>query len=280
MMGKKNIVWISSYPKSGSTWFRAMLNNLESKNSEPTSINKLDITGIASSRTMFDQLSGISSSDLSIDEIELYRPLVYKQLSADSEENIYLKVHDAWSRNKTGSPIFPEEYTKGVIYIIRHPLDVAVSLSHHNTENVEESMSKMNDSAYGLCLGKKRLFNQLPQKMLSWSNHVRSWVMDSGLKVHVMRYEDMIDNPQETFARSLNYLGIQFREENLNEAIQNSDFKTLKKQEQTDGFVEKPINASSFFRKGRKSDWVNHIKKEPADAFLLKNDEIFKKFYG
>lgn len=278
-MGKKNIVWIASYPKSGSTWFRAVLSNLKSESSEPASINKMDITGIASSRTLFDQLSGISSSDLSTDEIELYRPHVYRQLSADSEENIYLKVHDAWLKNKSGTPIFPGENTKGVIYIIRHPLDVAVSLSHHNAENVEESLRKMNDSAYGLCLGKKRLFNQLPQKMLSWSDHVRSWVMDSGLRVHVMRYEDMIDNPQETFARSLNYLGIQFTEEKLSSAIQNSEFNTLKKQEQAEGFVEKPINATSFFRKGLKSDWVNHINKESADAFLLRNDAMFRRFY-
>lgn len=279
MTGKKNIVWIASYPKSGNTWFRTMLNNIESKSNEPTSINRIEKSAIASSRTMFDQLSGLSSSDLSLDEIENYRPLVYKQLSADSEENIYLKVHDAWSRNKAGIPLFPEEHTKGVIYIIRHPLDVAVSLSHHNTEKVEESMRKMNDPSYGLCLGEKRLFNQLPQKMLSWSDHVRSWVTDSGLRVHVMRYEDMIDNPFETFAESLDFLNIKFTEEKLKIAIKNSDFQTLKNQEKVEGFVEKPIKASSFFRKGRKNDWVNHIKKEDADAFLLENNEIFKSFY-
>lgn len=279
MTEKKNIVWIASYPKSGNTWFRAVLNNLESESSEPTSINKMDISGIASSRSMFDQLSGFSSSDLSLDEIELYRPLVYKQLSEDSEETIFLKVHDAWSRNKAGNPLFPQELTKGVIYIIRHPLDVAVSLSHHNAEQVEESMRKMNDLSYGLCLGKKRLFNQLPQKMLSWSDHVRSWVIDSGLRVHVLRYEDMIDNPHRAFARGLEFLGIQFTEEELNEAVKNSDFSTLKKQEQSEGFVEKPINASSFFRKGHKSDWVNHVKKESAEAFLQENEEIFRRFY-
>ena len=279
MMGRRNIVWIASYPKSGSTWFRAVLNNLESESTEPTSINKIDISGIASSRSMFDQLSGINSSDLSKDEIELYRPLVYKQLSADSEKTIYLKVHDAWSRNKAGNPLFPEELTKGVIYIIRHPLDVAVSLSHHNAENVEESMRKMNDASYGLCLSEKRLFNQLPQKMHTWSDHVRSWLVDSGLRVHLIRYEDMIDHPFETFGSGMKYLGLTFTEKKLREAIKNSDFKILKRQEQAEGFVEKPINASSFFRKGIKSDWINHLGKESAEAFLLKNKEVFQKFY-
>lgn len=279
-MGKSSIVWIASYPKSGNTWFRAMLNNLLNEGVEPQNINKLDVSGIASSRTMFDNLSGVSSSDLSLEEIELYRPFVYKQLTANSKDIVYLKAHDAWSKNKAGNPLFPRELTKGVIYIIRHPLDVAVSLSYHNSESIEETMKKMNNDSYGLCLGNKRLFNQLPQKMSRWSDHVRSWVINSGLNVHVIRYEDMIDNPTETFAESLEFLNIQYDNLKLRKAIKNSEFNTLKSQEQAEGFVEKPINVASFFRKGRKSDWVNYIDNDSAETFLLENEEIFRRFYG
>ena len=93
-----------------------------------------------------------------MDEIENYRPMVYRQISEESKETIYLKVHDAWTHNSLGIPLFPEDVTMGVIYIIRHPLDVAVSLSHHNSESVEESLNKMNNPSYGLCLGEKKLF--------------------------------------------------------------------------------------------------------------------------
>jgi hypothetical protein len=278
-MGKRNIVWIASYPKSGNTWFRAVLNNLVCDSELPKKINELDLSGIASSRTLFDQIAGISSSDLSVDEIEKIRPLVYKQLSDDSEETIYLKVHDAWMLNSAGNPLFPEEITKGVIYIIRHPLDVAVSLAHHNAESVEESLKKMNNPSYGLCLGKKRLFNQLPQKMLDWSGHVRSWMVESGLRVHLVRYEDMIDNPYDSFSKSITYLDIQFTNEKLLKAIKNSDFEVLKQQENEEGFFEKPINATNFFRIGTKSDWINHIEKDRAERFLKENEEIFRIFY-
>jgi len=279
-MGKRNIVWIASYPKSGNTWFRAVLNNLLSNSEQAKSINELDLSGIASSRSLFDQVTGVSSSDLSIDEIEQFRPQVYQQLSDDSEDSLYLKVHDAWTLNKAGDPLFPENVTKGVIYIIRHPLDVAVSLSHHNSEDVADSLNKMNNDLYGLCLGEKRLFNQLPQKMLSWSGHVRSWLIESGLKVHLLKYEDMIDNPYGAFSESLKFLNIEYKKEKLESAIINSDFKTLKKQELTEGFKEKPINASTFFRKGRKFDWVNHIKKEKAETFLKQNESTFSMYYN
>jgi len=278
-MGKRNIVWIASYPKSGNTWFRAVLNNLVSGPDDAKSINELDLSGIASSRTMFDQLGGISSSDLSVDEIEKYRPMVYRQLSDESEDTIYLKVHDAWKLNSAGDALFPEDVSMAVIYIIRHPLDVAVSLSYHNSEDVNDSLKKMNDSSYGLCLGKKRLFNQLPQNLLSWSGHVLSWVRESGLKVNLLKYEDMIDNPYDAFSESLTFLDIKYTEDMLRAAIRNSDFKVLKQQEQAEGFVEKPIKASSFFRKGGKVDWENHIKKETAEAFILENKEIFNMFY-
>ena len=278
-MGKRNIVWIASYPKSGNTWFRAVLNNLVSGPDDAKSINELDLSGIASSRTLFDQLSGISSSDLSVDEIEKYRPMVYRQLSNESEDTIYLKIHDAWKLNSAGDSLFPEDVSKAVIYIVRHPLDVAVSLSYHNSEDVNDSLKKMNDSSYGLCLGKKRLFNQLPQNLLSWSEHVRSWVRESGLKVHLLKYEDMIDNPYDAFSESLTFLGIKYTEDILRASIRNSDFEVLKQQEQAEGFVEKPIKASSFFRKGGKADWANHIEKETAEAFILENKEIFNMFY-
>jgi len=278
-MGKRNIVWIASYPKSGNTWFRAVLNNLLSAPEDVKSINELDLAGIASSRTLFDQLSGISSSDLSIDEIEKYRPMVYRQLSDESDDTIYLKVHDAWKLNSAGDALFPEDASKAVIYIIRHPLDVAVSLSYHNSEDVNDSLKKMNDFSYGLCLGKKRIFNQLPQNLHTWSRHVRSWVMESGLKVHLLRYEDMIDNPYEAFSAALTALDLKYSEDMLLAAIRNSDFEVLKLQEQAEGFVEKPINAASFFRKGSKAEWVNQIEKEVAKAFLNENREILQLFY-
>lgn len=279
MTGKKNIVWIASYPKSGNTWFRAFLSNIVSGSDQPQNINKLDIINIASSRILFDQITGIHASDLSIAEIEKYRPMVYRQISNESFETTYMKVHDAWTLNPEGEPLFPEDATQCVIYIIRHPMDVAVSLSFHNTQEVKHVIQFMNDDTYGLCLRPDKLYNQLPQKLLNWSNHVESWVIRSSLKVHVMRYEDMIDHPHQTFSKALHFLDIAFTKEHLNKAITNSSFEVLHQQENKYGFHEKPIRAKSFFRKGEKSDWMNHIDQETGRSFINKNSRILELFY-
>lgn len=279
MSEKGNIVWLASYPKSGNTWFRVILHNLLEGPDKPVDINELDRTGIASSRSLFDQVSGVGSSDLSSDEIDLIRPDIYRQLSAQSKEAVYMKVHDAWTRNAKDLPLFPEEATRSVIYIIRNPLDVAVSLSFHNGEKAEESLKKLNDPDYGLCLGKKRLFNQLPQNLLSWSEHVRSWTRNSGLNVHVLRYEDLHDHPLETIERALAFLNLDFERTAIEQAIANSSLESLKQQEKEAGFSEKPLKAESFFRKGVKSDWLNHLDKDLASSFLDSNKEIFSLFY-
>ncbi len=69
-------------------------------------------------------------------EIDLLRPLVYRQNALESDELIYHKIHDAWSLLPDGNPMFPAEVTKAVIYFIRNPLDVVVSFANHlNTDH-------------------------------------------------------------------------------------------------------------------------------------------------
>ena len=65
----KKIVWLASYPKSGNTWFRVFLSNLLSKANQPVDINNLFAAPIASNRQLFDEATGLSSSDLTADEM-------------------------------------------------------------------------------------------------------------------------------------------------------------------------------------------------------------------
>ncbi|HJX72016.1 MAG TPA: hypothetical protein VJ346_08695, partial [Bacteroidales bacterium] len=74
MNEQKKIVWLASYPKSGNTWFRIFLTNLLNHTNEPVDINNLYPSTIASSRSLFDEATGLESSDLTLDEIELLRP--------------------------------------------------------------------------------------------------------------------------------------------------------------------------------------------------------------
>jgi len=275
---KKNIIWLASYPKSGNTWFRAFLTSLFSDNNEPVDINRMMPSIIASSRELFDETSGIPSSDLLSDEIERSRPSVYEQAAAESDDPVYFKIHDAYTFLHDGSPLIPSSATKAVLYIIRNPLDVAISFAHHMSSSIDRTISIMNDPDYAFCNFNDRLNIQLRQIILSWSQHVTSWVDDSGLPLLVMRYEDMIGNALETFTKASSFIGLNEPEERIRTAIKNSSFDILKEQENKKGFNEKNNKTKSFFRKGLVDDWKNVLTKDQTNLIFKSHGNVMKRF--
>lgn len=275
---KKNIVWLASYPKSGNTWFRVFLNNLLSDSSLPVSINDLSVTTISSNREIIDSYLGLHSSELTAEEIDLLRPRVFKRYSDEQEGTAYIKTHEAWALNSRGNPIFPEEITKGVVYIIRNPLDVAISYSFHNNEPIDDTIAILNDDFSKLCEEEGRLFVQTRQLIRSWSSHVRSWLDESKLPVHVIRYEDMLEDPLNSFGSAVNFLDLQYREAEIMKAINNSSFDTLKDMEKKEGFIERGANTEVFFREGKPNEWETGLSLIQANEIVLHHGKFMKRF--
>lgn len=274
----RNIVWLASYPKSGNTWFRVFLSNFLSGSAHPVHINKLNETPISSNRRLLDNYLGIHSSDLTFDEIDDLRSEIFKRISADQEGPRYFKTHDAWTLNKKGKPLFPEENTKGVIYIIRNPLDVAISYAFHNNETIDQTISILNNNDAALGAKRSRLNFQTRQLITSWSAHVISWVDTSKLPVHVISYEDMLIQPRKSFKSALDFMGLTYNESEIAHAIKNSSFNTLKKMEDTEGFNERSIHSESFFRHGKTNEWKSVLSQAQIDAIIKHHATIMSRF--
>ncbi len=274
----KRIVWLASYPKSGNTWFRVFLSNLLNKSDQPADINNLYTTPIASSRELFDEATGLSSSELTSEEIDLLRPHVYEFISRTSSELQYQKVHDAWQITKSGEPMFSDTITKCVIYFIRNPLDVAVSFSNHLSKSHEDIAKILADKSFAFSSNSNRFHLQFRQRLLSWSDHIHSWVDESGLPILVVRYEDMKDNTFETFKRAVNFLGLVASDEDIRKAIRFSDIKEMQKQESQSGFSEKPTKADSFFRKGEIGSWRSELAPELVNSICKDHREMMIRF--
>ncbi|MGE5458833.1 MAG: sulfotransferase domain-containing protein [Methanobacterium sp.] len=271
------LIWLASYPKSGNTWFRIFISNLLSGKDEPVNINDLLTDGIASNRNLFDDLVGIEASDLTFDEIDFIRPDIYRRMIDESDKNLYIKIHDAYTLLTDGRPLFPKHKAKA-IYLIRNPLDVAVSFSYHLSASIDKTIANMENDAFAFCSMNNRLHNQLRQKLLSWSNHVVSWVDNDIMPVEVIRYEDMKSQPLETFKRAVDFIGLPCEEQKIMKAIQFSDFKVLKQQEEKDTFYERPPQAESFFRQGSSGDWINHLSDEQTNRIINAHKEIMQRF--
>jgi len=274
----KKIVWLASYPKSGNTWFRVFLSNLLSKENTPADINNLYATPIASNRELFDEATGLSSSDLTPDEIDNLRSGVYHYAAKNSNELLFQKVHDAWLCSESGEPMFDPLVTKAVIYFIRNPLDVAISFANHLNKPLDVTVKIMADESYAFSSTQNRLHNQLRQRLLSWSEHVKSWVSNSNLPLLVLRYEDMKTDTFKTFKKAVAFLGIITTDEEIMQALQFSDIKEMQKQEAEKGFREKPANAASFFRKGIAGSWKTELPVELINAICKDHREIMIQF--
>ena len=251
----RGIYWLASYPKSGNTWFRAFLENLRLDGDHPVHINELHTGSIASSRGWIDQVLGFDSAELDHEALDRLRPAVYRWSTRETDELGYHKIHDAYTLLPDGEPLVSREATCGVLYLVRNPLDVAVSLANHLQCDLDRAVAIMGDPDYAFCVRHGRLFDQVRQQLLDWSGHVRSWLDAPELNRQVIRYEDMRFKPLVTFTRAARFLELPDEPARVEKALRFSDLGELQRQEHEDGFREAPQRVSRFFRKGIVGDW-------------------------
>ena len=272
------IIWLASYPKSGNTWLRVLLTNYLRDSGEPADINYLLGGPMAGAREAFDQWAGVKASALDPDLVDRLRPQVYRCVARDSTETRFIKVHDAWTRVGNGEPMFPADVTLGVIYIIRSPLDVAVSCAHHWGTAPAAAVARMCDgcSAPSPAGG---LPPQLRQRLGTWSGHVRSWVDDSGSPVHVVRYEDLRADPCAAFGGVIRSCGVDYDEERIRRAVMFSSFGELQRQEASAGFRERSAAApGGFFRRGEPGCWRDELPDDLAGRLTSVHHDTMRRF--
>ena len=274
---KKNIVWLASYPKSGNTWFRIFISNLRSNQKEPIDINKIETNGIFSSNGIFEKATGISPMYLTDDEADMLRADVFRYYSNYADDLLFVKIHDAYTRLTNGEPLIPLDVTFKTIYLIRNPFDVAVSFSFHDSKSIKKGVSRLNTNrTYGK--SKSRYRPQIRQKLLTWKEHVDSWTKKHETPTLVLRYEDMKQEPLKTFSKAVQFLELDYTEEEIQEALNKSSFKQLQSQEETKGFKESRLKQKAFFRKEIVGDWRNHLTEAQADMIKEYNRDVLEEF--
>ena len=264
-------IWLASYPKSGNTWFRMLIANLAARDDRPVDINDLpERVGIASARRPFDDLTLLDSGLLTHDEIDGLRPRVHEELAcgtaddeAANEATVrFVKAHDAYTLTPNREPLLAgARGAGGAIVIVRDPRDVAPSLANHLRTTIDDAITFMNDESAGFCAKTSGQQNQLRQKLLCWSSHVASWLDQSDIPVHLVRYEDMQANTPGTLRHALAFAGRPAAGEEIRRAVASADFAELRRQEQERGFGEaaRLRPGAGFFRRGEAGAWRDEL---------------------
>ena len=274
----KNLLWLASYPKSGNTWMRVFLANLQKEGNEPVSINIIG-DQMACSRNLFNQFSGLESTLLTDVETLNFRHKMYQFMNNAQEKLTFLKTHSHYLSHQNGEKLFPASISHGAIYLLRSPLDLAASLANHNASTIDASISLMSDESYTLFANANgNIQSQLREPISSWNQHVTSWTKEYELPILIIRYEDMVFQPLETFSRAAHFAGLSESPEQIQKAIQNSSFDVLQKQEQTQGFREKPHKTLPFFRKGKVGSWREELSPAQAAQIIENHGDVMRKF--
>ena len=156
------IVWLASYPKSGNTWTRSFLNNLHAVMEhglevEPQDINKMQrLTAWDIGAKQYEAVMGKKMAEASDSEIDAARQKVQAEVVRKNSGILLVKTHNALAIT-SGHPTINMSITAGAIYIVRNPLDVAISFANHiGAQHRRRNPGDVNAGSPPAKLGKNR----------------------------------------------------------------------------------------------------------------------------
>ena len=185
-------VFILSFPKSGNTWTRFLIANLvyPETPADFSNINRLTPDPEASSKRELARMP---------------RPRI-------------IKSHQYFD------PRYPR-----IIYIVRDPRDVLLSLYHFDRKcRVIDDQYPLEKYAAGFIAGEGGPYG-------SWGENVASWLATRHRRPGflLLRYEDMLANTAQELAKTAVFLGIDSDPERIASAVRRSEASAMRKLEKS-----------------------------------------------
>ena len=144
-----------------------------------------------------------------------------------------------------------------VVYLVRDGRDVYTSYYHYRQKQLEEGTS------FSDFLRKEDHFP------CRWGDHVKSW-LDAD-KSHqdflLIRYEDMLQNTEAQLKKILIFIGLDFTDKTIHQAVEDSHFQRMRKRDQTEGRKYNLTGTKDFVRKGKSGSWKSEFSREDIDFF-------------
>ena len=266
------IIWLASYPKSGNTWVRAFLSSILYTKQGINDFSTLYKIQQFPRKEHFENL---------VDNFQDPKKICENWKNAQDRINLdnkikLLKTHHVLC--KIDNFEFTDNSNSlGVIYIVRDPRTVLLSIKHHfGMKDFDESRNFIINENIWLGINKSEKYknraNKVPTLISSWRVNYLSWKNKIQNSL-IVRYEDLLSNPQTEFFKITKFMeklmNRKFEEEKINNAIKSTSFQALQKLEERGLFTEQGQGAK-FFNSGPNSDWKSQLDKNIFDEINLK----------
>jgi hypothetical protein len=272
------IIWLASFPKSGNTWMRAFLSSylyldLDKENFTFNLLKKIERF------PNLNQLNNIGIKPKSFLDVAKSWIPTQNHINLNNKINL-LKTHQAFG-NFENFPFTDSNNTLGAIYLVRDPRDVLISYSKHMKQSIDKTLDLVleDDSKGNLFEGKNSVIGEMRG---SWSQHYNSWKYSNLREKIIIKYEDLINNPFDTFSKVISHLNYLFRKlsfpletnaERIRKCIEISNFNNLQNLEKKLGFSDNIKSGATFFNKGTTNQWQDELN----DKIIYKIEKKFKK---
>ncbi|MBE7636094.1 sulfotransferase domain-containing protein [Sneathiella sp. P13V-1] len=268
------IIWLASYPKSGNTWMRMLLNNYFAEKDEKQGLDSLDlITFGGSSKTSYRAVTALDVDKLDDDEIVKLTPMAHAFMAGQHPDMVFAKTHNILSAYK-GIPLITPEVTKGAVYIIRNPLDVVLSVADHFGLEMDAAIDFLNSNNASTAANE----TMVRQYFCSWSENVVTWTTEHPFPISIVKYEDLHQSAGKILSETLEQLGFSVDPKKVSRAVLKSSFKSLKSMEKKQGFNERSRHSKAFFRVGKTDQWKSKLTDEQVSKIVKANYAQMKRF--
>lgn len=253
---------------------RTFLHNLFVNGSQPVDLNRIDdFTLGASTAAWYRRYTPTAPENMTEEEAAKYRMAVQRDFTAVFPDSVFVKTHN-FLGERNNVPLHNMDVTAGAIYVVRNPLDVALSMQPHFGVTTDEAIEILASEEAGTKMNK----THVAEYYASWSTNVKSWTQTPNPQLLVLRYEDLLAKPRTYFKHVTNFLGLKPSSERLERAIRFSSFKVLKAQEEKSGFKEKPEIAKAFFREGKAEQWRAKLTPDQVRRIISDHREQMERF--
>ena len=267
---REGVVWIASYPKSGNTWLRCLLEAYRRNGN--LDINDIRITTGDAGATIIQGVSPIPLKELGFRGEMLVRPAALLNLFTRMTKPMWIKTHFA-NIQPDGLPhCIPQDFTERAVYIVRDPRAVFLSFAQFFNFSLKTAADAMANNEFAIGgMGK-----HASTLLSSWSIHVTSWTGEKMFPVHVVKYEDLIKDSAKELSEILDFLGIKVVKATVERAVKAADINKLKVEEEKGGFRENITEKHGNFFNGCTSwkeelgpKWITRIEKDHGKVMKL-----------